>query len=259
MWLQTKVTKKEGSSHCTLNWKNFECELCKTPYPYTFLLDDQRWFLVDLNRPEDSDTPYIILESLSSEKNSSRTIHIVTINSDQSSFSLGRGHDSELRINDISVSRKHASLEYKDGKFVLTDLKSKFGTLMLISEPVKLSEQNNKTFQIGRTVVTIKAKSEAPWRRKNQDKLEGNFELKGAELQRMEELLRDTQSLSKTYSAKPAMKEGEGLSKQYSGDVEDHVQKLSASEVNHQGNNVIEIDGKRYIILKELDDKPSEE
>lgn len=24
MWLQTKVTKKEGDSHCTLNWKNFE-------------------------------------------------------------------------------------------------------------------------------------------------------------------------------------------------------------------------------------------
>lgn len=119
---------------------------------------------MDLHRPEDEDTPYIILESLSSEKNSSRTIHVVSISTDQSSFSLGRGHDSELRINDISVSRKHASLEYKDGNFVLTDLKSKFGTLMLISESVKLSEQNNKTFQIGRTVITIKAKSEAPWK-----------------------------------------------------------------------------------------------
>lgn len=195
---------------------------------------------------------------MSSEKNSSRTIHVVSINSDQNSFSLGRGHDSELRINDISVSRKHASLEYKNNKFVLTDLKSKFGTLMLISEPVKLSEHNNKTFQIGRTVVTIKAKSEAPWRRKNPEKGD-NFELKGAELQRMEELLRGTQSLSKTYTGKPEPKDGEKLSKQYSNDIEDRVQKLSASEVSHQGDNVIEINGKRYIILKELDDKPSEE
>lgn len=258
MWLQTKVTKKEGSSHCTLNWKNFECELCKTPYPYTFLLDDKRWFLIDLNRPENSDTPYIILESLSSEKNSSRTIHIVSINSDQSSFSLGRGHDSELRINDISVSRKHASLEYKDGHFLLTDLKSKFGTLMLISEPVKLSEHNNKTFQIGRTVVTIKSKSEAPWKKRNLERIEGQFEAKGAELQRMEELLRDN-SLSKTYSAKKSSKPIAALPQHYPENIEGRVQKLSASEVSHQGNNVIEIDGKRYIILKELDDKPSEE
>ena len=106
MWLQTKVTKKEGDSHSTLNWKNFECELCKFPYPYTFFLNGKRWFFIDLNRPEDNDTPYIILESLNSEKNSSRTIHTVIINTDQTSFSLGRGHDSELRINDISVSRR---------------------------------------------------------------------------------------------------------------------------------------------------------
>lgn len=237
-----------------MNWKNFECELCKTPYPYTFILEGSRRFLVDLNRPNDQDTPYIILESLSSEKNSSRTIHIVLINSDQNSFSLGRGHDSELRINDISVSRKHASLEYKDGKFILTDLKSKFGTLMLISEEVKLSEHNNKTFQIGRTVVTIKAKSEAPWKRQNKELANaGDFEEKGAELQRMEELLRNTESLGKTHYKKDNQKEGDYLPQNFPENIEENIQKVSSSEVSHQGKNVIEIDGKRYIILKELD------
>lgn len=244
MWLQTKVSKKEGHSHSTLNWRNFECELCKTPYPYTFLLDNSRWFLVDLNRPQDNDTPYIILESLSSEKNSSRTIHIVIINSEQSSFSLGRGHDSELRINDISVSRKHASLEYKDGKFVLSDLKSKFGTLMLISEPVQLSEHNNKTFQIGRTVVTIKAKSEAPWRRRNNDRgMNIDSEIKGPELQKMEELLRDTNSLGKTH-----------YNRVNEINAEEKSAKIITSE-NGSQNKVIEVDGKRYIILKELDNE----
>lgn len=88
--------------------------------------------------------------------------------------------------------------------------------------------------------------------------MDKNFEMKGAELQRMEELLRDN-SLSKTYSGKQNSKQLENLSKQLSDDIEGRVEKISASEVSHQGNNVIEIDGKRYIILKELDDKPSEE
>ena len=177
---------------------------------------------------------------------------MVIINSDQNAFSLGRGHDSELRINDISVSRKHASLEYKDGKFVLSDLKSKFGTLMLISEPVKLSEQNNKTFQIGRTVVTIKAKSETPWKRNRMDKeMCEESDMKGPELQKMEELLRETKSLSKTHYAKA----GDNLQKQFSGNNEERVAKIISSE-NDQQKKVIEVDGKRYIILKELDDEP---
>lgn len=78
------------------------------PYPYCFLYKEKRWNLVDLKRPDDTETPYIILESLNSEKNSSRTIHTVVIKTDKRVFQLGRGHDSDLRINDISVSRRHA-------------------------------------------------------------------------------------------------------------------------------------------------------
>lgn len=131
----------------------------------------KRWNLVDLKRPTDKDTPYIILESLNSEKNSSRTIHIVTINTDKAAFSLGRGHDSDLRINDISVSRKHANIEYRDGKFMFVDLKSKFGTLALLSKDVELIQDNSQTFQIGRTVVTLKSKPTQPW--KNREKQSG--------------------------------------------------------------------------------------
>lgn len=34
---------------------------------------------------------------------------------------LGRGHQCDLRISDISVSRVHAFLKYKDGKFLIFD------------------------------------------------------------------------------------------------------------------------------------------
>lgn len=201
-WLGTKVTKKnEGDSHTTLNWKSFECELCKFAYPYTFMLEGKRWFLVDLARPDDNDTPYIIMESLNSEKNTSRTVHTVIINTDQTVFSLGRGHDSELRINDISVSRKHANLEYKNGVFTLTDLKSKFGTLVLLSHNVELNDSNSKTFQIGRTVVTLKSKCEAPWKRGQNRAQNIGYNFDAKDLGRLEALLNDKNNDKEKYAA----------------------------------------------------------
>lgn len=251
-WLHTKVTKKnEGDSHTTLNWKNFECELCKFAYPYTFKLKGKRWFLVDLNRPDDSDTPYIILESLSSEKkNTSRTIHTVMINTDQTTFSLGRGHDSELRINDISVSRKHANLEYKNGVFTLTDLKSKFGTLVLISHNVELNEQSSKTFQVGRTVITLKAKCETPWKKNHPDSHPVGYEFDQKELQKMGRLM--SKNMDKDEYASNHQSE-------YVDRIDhDSIQRIGSSE-NENDKHVITIEGKRYIIIKELEDEPDKD
>jgi len=71
---------------------------------------------------------------------------------------MGRGHDSDLRINDISVSRKHASLEYREDGFYIVDYQSKFGTLVLKSDCVTISSHSHQTVQIGRTYITTKMK-----------------------------------------------------------------------------------------------------
>jgi len=71
---------------------------------------------------------------------------------------MGRGHDSDLRINDISVSRRHASLEYREDGFYIVDYKSKFGTLVLKSDHIQVSNLSHQTIQIGRTIITTKTK-----------------------------------------------------------------------------------------------------
>lgn len=144
-WLESKMTTKYTDNHHTLSWKQFECELCKMHFAYSFKYKGAIWNLVEWKRPEDSTTPYIILESLDIEKNSSRIIHTVMINEQKNKFSLGRGHESDLRINDISVSRLHAHLEYKDGSFVLVDCRSKFGTLALHKGNIQLEVDQPKT------------------------------------------------------------------------------------------------------------------
>ncbi len=112
--------------------------------------------------------PYIILESLDIEKNSSWIIHTAIFNDGSKKFSLGWGHESDLRINDISVSRLHANLVYKDDTFILTDCRSKFGTLALHHGDLKLDIDSPKTIQIGWTVVTVYPKNTSPWN--NQEK-----------------------------------------------------------------------------------------
>lgn len=71
----------------------------------------------------------------------------------KSEFKLGRGHNADLRINDISVSRVHSMIKLQNGKFILEDNDSKFGTMVLIKQRTPLLPLYNKAVQIGRTVI----------------------------------------------------------------------------------------------------------
>ena len=77
---------------------------------------DTMYNLVKYDRPSGD---YMVLESLSQEKNTSRIIHIIKPSGNKTEFKLGRGHESDLRINDISVSRCHAKIKLVKGKFML--------------------------------------------------------------------------------------------------------------------------------------------
>ena len=79
----------------------------------------------------------MMLESLYHDKNTSRIVYILQPNSltaanQVTTFKLGRGHDSDLRFNDISLSRIHSIVKFDNGKWFLEDNDSKFGTLVLV-------------------------------------------------------------------------------------------------------------------------------
>ena len=74
---------------------------------------------------------------------------------------MGRGHDSDVRINDISVSRTHSCLSLSNKKIFLKDSKSKFGTLLLVQKEIEVGEKK-LSLQIGtsyfETYLTSKEK-----------------------------------------------------------------------------------------------------
>jgi hypothetical protein len=136
------MVTKETPSTKTYFWKNLECELCKTAFP-NFIkppgdnAEEISLHVVKYEKPifqDDQEPNYLILESITHV--SSKVIHVVNMLVSES-VKIGRGHDVDVRITDISVSRLHALIKKSEkGYFYLQDNKSKFGTLALVRSPV---------------------------------------------------------------------------------------------------------------------------
>lgn len=163
-WLKQKMAKKEEPNLISYTWKQFECEICKKPYPYIFKSNGLSYRLVDVEADLPQDKNYLLLESLTFEKNSSRMVHLIMPDSEKKIFKLGRGHESDVRVSDISVSRCHALVKYnsENGRFYLEDNLSKFGTLVLAKSSISLEPEMTKAVQIGRSVISFTVKPYQP-------------------------------------------------------------------------------------------------
>ena len=82
-------------------------------------------------------------------------IHMLTVSENKTEFKMGRGHESEVRINDISVSRVHAYIKYRDDGFYIEDNQSKFGTIVLLKDKMYINLEHTLAVQVGRTVVSF--------------------------------------------------------------------------------------------------------
>lgn len=78
------------------------------------------------------DNSYIVFETVYQQKEV-KTIHVVT-DKNVETATIGRAFDAGMRVPDISVSRYHANITFKDDHFYLQDNTSKFGTLILMSK-----------------------------------------------------------------------------------------------------------------------------
>ena len=131
-----------------------DCEICKHQYPLAVNWVGPNAYL---SKIEETDNPYIILEALERDKNNTRGVSLMLFSANEE-FKLGRGHESDIKIHDISVSRCHACISYADGEFYLKDNQSKFGTLVQI--PNTYSITNSLTIQAGRTLLSLKVDCE---------------------------------------------------------------------------------------------------
>ena len=158
LWMKTKLVKIENIKKTVKTYyiNSFNCEICKEPFPFRFKTNNNEkiYELIEIERP--LNTNYLVLESLNQIKENSniKSIHIITLTNNED-IVIGRGHDCDVKIKDISVSRYHAKLQYNidNNSLLIKDLKSKFGTLILIKTPFEIKEPTQ--MQIGRTYIKV--------------------------------------------------------------------------------------------------------
>merc|ERR1719203_1299485 len=133
-------------------YRPLACELCKAIYPTYIHNGQERQPLVEVPWTQ---PPFIVLENMvrDSQQHATRGLHVISLA--EKALKLGRGHESDVRIADVSISRCHATISFVRGQFILEDNNSKFGTLVVMKKPRQLQSTNPISIQMGRSVLSL--------------------------------------------------------------------------------------------------------
>mmetsp|Transcript_7432 Transcript_7432/g.7308 ORF Transcript_7432/g.7308 Transcript_7432/m.7308 type:complete len:122 (+) Transcript_7432:677-1042(+) len=116
--------------------------------------EGQKIELISMTYPTKS---YILIEDYRPDNRQSHGLHVVSL--DEGQFSLiGRGHECDLKLSDISVSRHHARIKFVNNQFIIEDQNSKFGTLLQSKKTVPITSHQDVAIQVNRTVLHLSLK-----------------------------------------------------------------------------------------------------
>jgi len=167
-FLKQNITINENDKSTVISYtcERFNCEVCEKPYPLRFQIQFDKnkepitYYLIDgLQLPED--TNYMILESLTcvKEKQNYKNIYVIKLTGDD--ITIGRNIKNDIIDTDISMSRFHSVLKFnKDTGNITLENESKFGTLVLVKNNIKLTDNKKIYFQVGRTFITAEQKND---------------------------------------------------------------------------------------------------
>ena len=156
-WLRTSIFEQiENTNNCCIYlYRTPECELCKTRYPDFIRHKGKLFEIIDLQSNFDS---YLLVETITHDKNQHKYLYSVSLDQPEDCITIGRGHDCNLLLTDISVSRWHCyiNIDKKTRKLTIKDNNSKFGTLILVKNKImNLCLELKLCIQVGRTYLEI--------------------------------------------------------------------------------------------------------
>uniref|UniRef100_A0A3B0MVR0 RING-variant domain/FHA domain containing protein, putative n=1 Tax=Theileria annulata TaxID=5874 RepID=A0A3B0MVR0_THEAN len=154
-WIKGRLNcYAEGTPNTSFFWQKLTCELCGTLYPTKISIDNKEHDFVDIEQPQ---PPYLVLEP---ENVTEKGYFIVSLSKNPAI--IGRGHLSDIRLTDISVSRNHSTLLFQNDRFIIKDTRSKFGTLINSSKDTGFKTQifhdNPVLLKIGNGILCISIK-----------------------------------------------------------------------------------------------------
>lgn len=149
-WIGTQSCVKVDSNEdcCIYLIHKIQCELCKENLPDSIQHNKKIFDIVDFGKDYSN---YMTIEALTLDKYKNKYLYVVNLDNDKD-IKIGRGHDTNLLLSDISVSRLHCKISKSKNNFFIEDFDSKFGTLILMQNPIfQLNTEIPLNIQIGRT------------------------------------------------------------------------------------------------------------
>ena len=172
----TKIEKlNENCKITSYKFENFNCKVCKTPYPLRFDVfitknqEEKKDFCFIDNLVPPKNKNYMILESTTyiptKERNNTKHIYVIELSDkevDKKVVMIGRREDNDIVIDSSrTISGHHAVLEFccKTGKVSIFN-EGKLGTCVLIKNKVKLNPGQSIDFQVGNSYITAEVKGD---------------------------------------------------------------------------------------------------
>ena len=156
-WIGTRnYIRLENNEYCNVFLlKEVDCELCKSKLPDYIRHKNKLYKIIEFHTNYKN---YLSFENLTLDKQNNKFIYIINLDKDIK-IKIGRGHESNILLSDISVSRVHCFLNIENNNVYLEDNNSKYGTLVLIqTSKLNLIENLLLNLQIGRSFINCKVK-----------------------------------------------------------------------------------------------------
>ena len=157
-WIGTRNwTQIENNENvCIYLIKEVDCELCKNKLPDYIRHKNKLYKIIDFKIDFKN---YISFENLTLDKQKNKFIYVVNLDK-KKEIKIGRGHEANIILSDISVSRVHCILNVYNKNVYLQNNEAKYGTLVLVqTQRLNIIDNVELNLQIGRSFINCKNKT----------------------------------------------------------------------------------------------------
>ena len=157
-WIGTRNwTRVENNENvCIYLIKEIDCELCKNKLPDYIRHKNKLYKIIEFKTEFKN---YISFENLTLDKQKNKFIYVINLDN-KKEVKIGRGHEANILLSDISVRRVHCVLNVYNKNVYLQDNEAKYGTLVLVQTPrLNIIDNIDLNLQIGRSFINCKNKT----------------------------------------------------------------------------------------------------
>lgn len=150
--VETKCNINENSNFKLIQWKYLNCEICLQEYPLIYKYANRTYSIIrNANLKFES---YCMFDYFLFEDDKSRAFRkgVLYINLDsieldekEKLITIGRTQSNKVKLKNISVSRFHCTLKFKNNRLYIKDENSKFGTMLFMKRNIALIPNYNIT------------------------------------------------------------------------------------------------------------------